>query len=68
MIPHHQAPRPSLVRSFFAMLRDTWREFLDAKILYLLLALIGLLFGIALTGRMQIPAPRPPAKKAATTP
>lgn len=49
----HPAPRPSLIRSFFAMLRDTWREFLDAKILYLLLALIGLLFGIALTGRIE---------------
>ena len=35
------------------MLGDAWREFLDAKILYLLLVLIGLLFGTALTGKIE---------------
>ena len=45
--------RPTLPRTFLAMLRDTWREFLDAKVLYLLLLAIALLFGIALTGRIE---------------
>ena len=46
--------RPSgFFLSFFAMLGDAWREFLDAKILYLLLVLIGLLFGTALTGKIE---------------
>ena len=45
--------RPMLLRTFAAMLRDTWREFLDAKVLYLLLLAIALLFGAALTGRIE---------------
>ena len=45
--------RPGLIRSFVAMLRDAWREFLDAKILYILLAAIGLIFGVALTGHIE---------------
>ena len=45
--------RPGLIRSFAAMLRDAWREFLDAKILYILLAAIGLIFGVALTGHIE---------------
>jgi len=45
--------RPMLPRTFAAMLRDTWREFLDAKVLYLLLLAIALLFGAALTGRIE---------------
>ena len=45
--------RPMLPRTFAAMLRDTWREFLDAKVLYLLLLAIAILFGAALTGRIE---------------
>ena len=45
--------RPTVPRTFAAMLRDTWREFLDAKVLYLLLLAIALLFGTALTGRIE---------------
>ncbi|RLS33734.1 MAG: hypothetical protein DWH79_06320 [Planctomycetota bacterium] len=45
--------RPTAPRTFLAILRDTWREFLDAKVLYLLLAVIGLLFGTALTGKIE---------------
>ncbi len=52
--PHGAPPaRPTLPRTFAAMLRDTWREFLDAKVLYLLLLAIALLFGTALTGRIE---------------
>lgn len=50
---HPQVPRPGLVRSFVAMLRDAWREFLDAKILYILLGVIGLIFAVALSGRIE---------------
>ncbi|MEI8317112.1 MAG: hypothetical protein WCH79_04135, partial [Planctomycetia bacterium] len=45
--------RPMVLRTFAAILRDTWREFLDAKVLYLLLLAIALLFGAALTGRIE---------------
>ena len=45
--------QPMVARTFAAMLRDTWREFLDAKVLYLLLLAIALLFGTALTGRIE---------------
>ncbi len=51
------APRvpvhPSTPRAFAAMLRDTWREFLDARVLYLLLLAIVALFAVALTGRIE---------------
>ena len=47
------AVRPMVLRTFAAILRDTWREFLDAKVLYLLLFAIALLFGAALTGRIE---------------
>ena len=46
-------PHPRLFRAFGAMLLDAWREFLDAKILFLLLGLIGLLLAVALTGRVE---------------
>jgi len=46
-------PNPRLFRAFGAMLLDAWREFLDAKILFLLLGLIGLLLAVALTGRVE---------------
>jgi len=46
-------PNPRLFRAFGAMLVDAWREFLDAKILFLLLGLIGLLLAVALTGRVE---------------
>ena len=46
-------PSPRLMRAFGAMLVDAWREFLDAKILFLLLGLIGLLLAVALTGRVE---------------
>ena len=52
-------PSPRLLRAFGAMLLDAWREFLDAKILLLLLGLIGLLFAVALTGRIE---PQPAGK------
>ena len=52
MSPPH-GPRPGLLRSFLAMLADAWREFLDAKILYILLAVIGLIFAVALTGHIE---------------
>jgi len=45
--------RPTWPRTFAALLRDTWREFLDAKVLYLLLLAIALLFAVALTGRIE---------------
>ena len=50
---------PRLLRAFVAMLLDAWREFLDAKILLLLLGLIGVLFAVALTGRIE---PQPAGK------
>lgn len=47
------------VRTFAALLRDTWLEFLDAKILWLLLAAITALFGVAATIRLEpLPAAR----------
>ena len=46
-------PSPRLFRAFGAMLVDAWREFLDAKILFLLLGLIGLLLAVAVTGRVE---------------
>lgn len=45
--------RPGSLRAFAAMFRDTWREFLDAKVLYLVLLAIGLLFATAVSGRIQ---------------
>jgi len=45
--------RPSTPRAFAAVLRDTWREFLDARVLYLLLLAILVLFAVALTGRIE---------------
>ncbi len=44
--------RPGFLRAFAAMFRDTWREFLDAKVLWLLLLAILLLFGTAVSGRI----------------
>lgn len=44
---------PTFLRSAAAMLRDTWREFLDAKVLYLLLVAILALFATALSGRVE---------------
>ena len=44
---------PGSLRAFAAMFRDTWREFLDAKVLYLVLLAIGLLFATAVSGRIQ---------------
>ena len=52
-------PSPRLLRAFGAMLLDAWREFLDAKILLMLVGLIGLLFAVALTGRIE---PQPAGK------
>jgi len=47
------ACRPGPVRSFAAMLRDAWLAFLDAKILWLLLAAIAALFAVALSARVE---------------
>jgi ABC-type transport system involved in multi-copper enzyme maturation permease subunit len=48
--------RPSPLRTSAAVLRDTWREFRDARVLWLLLAAIALLFAVALSARV---APQP---------
>ncbi len=50
---------PGIVRTFAALTRDTWLEFLDAKSLWLVLAAIALLFVVALTIRVEpLPAAR----------
>lgn len=47
------------MRTFAALLRDTWLELLDAKSLWLVMAAIVALFGVALTIRVQpLPAAR----------
>ena len=47
------------IRTFAALLRDTWLEFRDAKSLWLVLAAIAVLFGLALTIRVEpLPAAR----------
>lgn len=45
--------RPTARTTFVAILRDEWRAFLDAKILWLLLAAILSVFAIAMTARIQ---------------
>jgi len=45
--------RPTAGTTFAAILRDCWRAFLDARILWLLLAAILILFGIALSARIE---------------
>lgn len=45
--------RPTVGRALAAMFRDTWREFLDAKALFVVLLAIGILFGVALSGRIE---------------
>lgn len=47
-------------RTFAALVRDTWLEFLDARSLWLVLAAIAALFGVALTIRVE---PRPAGRK-----
>lgn len=47
------AGRPGMLRSFAAILRDTWLAFLDARILWLLVAAIAVLFGMALSARVE---------------
>lgn len=43
----------NVVQTFVAMMSDAWREFLDAKILYLLVSLIAILFFTVLSGRID---------------
>lgn len=45
--------RPGPLRSFAAILRDAWLAFLDARILWLLVAAIAVLFGMALSARVE---------------
>ncbi|MFM7243060.1 MAG: ABC transporter permease [Planctomycetaceae bacterium] len=45
--------RPGPLRSFAAILRDAWLAFLDARILWLLVAAIAVLFCIALSARVE---------------
>ena len=45
--------RPSPLRSFAAILRDAWLAFRDARILWLLLAAIVVLFAVALSARVE---------------
>jgi ABC-type transport system involved in multi-copper enzyme maturation permease subunit len=47
------AGHPGPLRSFAAMLHDAWLAFLDARILWLLLAAIAVLFGAALSARVE---------------
>jgi ABC-type transport system involved in multi-copper enzyme maturation permease subunit len=47
------ACRPGPLRSFAAILRDAWLAFLDARILWLLLAAIVVLFAVALSARVE---------------
>jgi len=45
--------RPGPLRSFAAILRDAWLAFLDARILWLLVAAIAVLFCMALSARVE---------------
>lgn len=45
--------RPCPLRSFAAILRDAWLAFRDARILWLLLAAIVVLFAVALSARVE---------------
>ncbi len=45
--------RPGALRLFGAILRDAWLAFLDARILWLLLAAIVVLFAVALSARVE---------------
>lgn len=45
--------RPSPLRSFAAILHDAWLAFRDARILWLLLAAIVVLFAVALSARVE---------------
>ena len=45
--------RPGPLRSFAAILRDAWLAFRDARILWLLLAAIVVLFAVALSARVE---------------
>lgn len=54
--PDADAPTPGFVRSALAILRDSWLEFRDARVLWLLAAAIAILFVTALSGRVE---PRP---------
>jgi len=45
--------RPGPLRSFAAILRDAWLAFLDARILWLLVAAIAVLFCVALSARVE---------------
>jgi ABC-type transport system involved in multi-copper enzyme maturation permease subunit len=47
------ACRPGPLRSFAAILHDAWLAFLDARILWLLVAAIAVLFGVALSARVE---------------
>ena len=54
------AGRPGPLRSFAAILQDAWLAFLDARILWLLVAAIAVLFGVALSARVEpLPSGRP---------
>lgn len=44
---------PGPLRSFAAILRDAWHGFLDARILWLLVAAIAVLFAVALSARVE---------------
>ncbi|MFM7043425.1 MAG: hypothetical protein ACKO35_14715 [Planctomycetaceae bacterium] len=44
------------VRTFAALVRDTWLEFLDSRSLWLVLVAIAAMFGVALSIRVE---PRP---------
>lgn len=47
------AGRAGPLRSFAAILRDAWLAFLDARILWLLVAAIAVLFAVALSARVE---------------
>lgn len=52
--------RPGPIRSFAAILRDAWLAFRDARILWLLLAAIVVLFAVALSARVE---PKPGGRR-----
>jgi ABC-type transport system involved in multi-copper enzyme maturation permease subunit len=52
-IPDRLPRGPGLVRTAMAMFKDSWLEFRDARILWLLLAAIVILFVTALSGRVE---------------
>lgn len=54
------ACHPGPLRAFAALLRDAWLAFLDARILWLLLGAIAVLFGVALSARV---APQPAGRR-----